>query len=50
MKVLKGPIVAVLTLVASQTIAKGRRMQAAANDQVQAFPANPAAGNIYVSS
>ncbi|MEM3366218.1 MAG: hypothetical protein QXM93_07340 [Candidatus Methanomethyliaceae archaeon] len=37
-------------MVASQTIAKGRRMQAAANDQVQAFPANPAAENIYVSS
>jgi hypothetical protein len=45
-KVLKGPIVAVLTLAASQTIAKGRRMQAAANGQVQAFPATPAAGDI----
>jgi hypothetical protein len=45
-KVLKGPIVVVLTLAASQTIAKGRRMQAAANGQVQAFPATPAAGDI----
>lgn len=45
-KVLKGPIVAVLTLAASQTITKGRRMQAAANGQVQWFPATPAAGTL----
>lgn len=45
-KVLKGPIVVMLTLAASQTIAKGRRMQAAANGQVQGFPTTPAAGDI----
>ena len=45
-KVLKGNIVTVLTLAASQTISKGRRMQAAANGQAQGFPATPAAGDI----
>jgi len=45
-KVLKGSIVVVLTLAASQTIAKGRRLQAAASGQVQGFPTTPAAGDI----
>jgi len=45
-KVLKGPIVVLLLLAASQTIAKGRRLQAAANGQVQGFPAVPAAADI----
>lgn len=45
LRVLSGAIVVVLTLAASQTINKGDKLIAAANGQVQAYPATPAAGD-----
>jgi hypothetical protein len=44
-RILSGPIVAVLTLAESQTINKGDKLMAAANGQVQAYPATPSAGD-----